>query len=255
MSVPAVPSPVSTNGVAPVADGDVVIQARGLGAGYGRVLVVRGVNLSVRRGEIVALLGPNGAGKTTTLLALSGELPPSAGEVVWQGRVVRSPLYRRAREGMSYLPEGRAVFMRLSVAENLAIGRGSPDKALEMFPELQPLLHRRCGLLSGGEQQILALARALASDPALLVVDELSLGLAPMIVERLISAIRRAASAGTAVLFVEQHVHYALEAADRVYVMQRGAIQLSGTATELKSRLIEIEASYLAGGAPAESPG
>jgi branched-chain amino acid transport system ATP-binding protein len=241
----------SANGAAPALDVDTVIEARGLDAGYGRVLVVRGLNLEVRRGEVVALLGPNGAGKTTTLLALSGELPPAAGEVIWKGRAVRTPLYRRAREGMSYLPEGRAVFMRLSVAENLAIGRGAPERALEMFPELRPLLHRRAGLLSGGEQQILALARALAGDPELLVVDELSLGLAPMIVERLIEAIQRAAAAGTAVLFVEQHVHYALEAADRVYVMQRGGVQLSGTATELKSRLIEIEASYLSG-APAE---
>jgi branched-chain amino acid transport system ATP-binding protein len=230
-----------------------IIEARSLDAGYGRVHVVRGLDLAVHPGEVVALLGPNGAGKTTTLLALSGELLPSRGDVLWKGASVRTPLYRRAREGLSYLPEGRAVFMRLSVAENLAIGRGAAEDALDMFPELRPLAHRRVGLLSGGEQQILALARALAGKPDLLLVDELSLGLAPMIVERLIAAIRQAAARGTAVLFVEQHVHFALEAAQRVYVMQRGAIAMHGTAEELRGRLIDIEASYLAGAAPVQA--
>jgi ABC-type branched-subunit amino acid transport system ATPase component len=224
-----------------------VIEARSLDAGYGRVPVLRGVDIAVHPGEVVALLGPNGAGKTTTLLALSGELLPSRGEVVWKGVPVRSPLFRRAREGLSYLPEGRAVFMRLSVTQNLAIGRGPAEDALDLFPELRPLVNRRVGLLSGGEQQILALARALAGKPELLLVDELSLGLAPMIVERLIQAIQQAAARGTGVLFVEQHIHYALEAAQRVYVMQRGAIAMHGTAEELRGRLIDIEASYLAG--------
>ena len=157
----------------------VLQEARGLAAGYGHGAVIRDVDLEVRAGEVVALLGANGAGKTTTLLTLAGVLPPSAGDVRWLGRVDTRPLHRRAREGLAYVSEERSVFQRLTTRQNLAIARaGEIRRAIRAFPELEPLMPRRGGLLSGGEQQMLALARALSRPTRLLMADELSLGLA-----------------------------------------------------------------------------
>jgi branched-chain amino acid transport system ATP-binding protein len=223
-----------------------LLEARGLAAGYNGVPVVRDVDLRVDRGEVVALLGPNGVGKTTTLLTLSGELPRIAGEIVWQGLGTKAPLYKRARQGLGLVTEDRSVFMGLSTADNIHLGRIPQARALAVFPELGALLRRRAGLLSGGEQQMLAIARALARDPKLLLIDELSLGLAPLIVARLLRTVRHAASErGLGVLLVEQHVPRALSIADRVYVMQRGKIAFEGTAQEVTRDLGHLQDIYL----------
>ena len=195
---------------------------------------------------MVALLGPNGAGKTTTLLALGGVLP-STGEVRYDDRPLTGPLHRRARRGLGLITEERAVFRQLSTRTNLALGAGGVDGALEVFPELDRLLDRKAGLLSGGEQQMVVLARALAARPRLLLVDELSLGLAPMMVARLLTALGEAAADGMSVLLVEQHARQALEIAARAYVLLRGAIELEGTGADLLARLPEIERTYLGG--------
>jgi branched-chain amino acid transport system ATP-binding protein len=210
--------------------------------------VVSDLDLRVDAGEVVALIGPNGAGKTTTLLTLAGELPPISGEVMFRGAPTKAPLFRRARRGLGFVTEERSVFMRLSTADNLRLARVARADATELFPELGPLMRRTAGLLSGGEQQMLTLARALARKPELLLADELSLGLAPLVVQRLLEAVRRVATERSmGVLLVEQHVRQALEIADRVYVMQRGRIAISGTVDEVRSRLDEVEATYLAG--------
>src|SRR3954449_2243601 len=146
-----------------------LLECRGLAAGYGAMAVVRDVALRVEAGEVVALVGPNGAGKTTTLLTLAGELPALGGEVSLHGQVVKGPLYRRARLGMRFVTEERSVFMKLTAADNLRVARVSVADALEVFAELEPLLGRVAGLLSGGEQQMLTLARAVAAKPALLL--------------------------------------------------------------------------------------
>ena len=223
-----------------------LLEARGLAAGYHGVPVVRDIDLGVGRGEVVALLGPNGVGKTTTLLTLSGELPPIAGQVIWDGLPTKAPLYKRARQGLGLVTEDRSVFMGLSAADNIHLGRVPPARVLEVFPELGARMRSRAGLLSGGEQQMLAIGRALARDPKLLLVDELSLGLAPLIVQHLLSAVRHAASdRGIGVLFVEQHVPRALSIADRVYVMRRGKIALKGTAKEVSRNLGDLQDIYL----------
>jgi ABC-type branched-subunit amino acid transport system ATPase component len=222
------------------------IAARQLRAGYGKTVVVHGIDLDVRPGSVVALLGRNGAGKTTTLLTLSGDLPAVGGEVLFAGRTTTSPLHERARRGLSLVTERRAVFTRLTVNENLRVGRCDRQRALELFPELEPHLKRRVGLLSGGQQQMLSLARALSRRPSVLLADELSLGLAPRVVDRLLQAVRDAANEGIAVLVVEQHVPKVLDIADHVYVMHRGAITLQGSAGEIRGRIGELYGSYIA---------
>jgi branched-chain amino acid transport system ATP-binding protein len=225
-----------------------LLQCRGLAAGYGTVAVVRDLDLDVGPGEVVALIGPNGAGKTTTLLTISGELPTISGDVVFRGAVTKAPHFRRSRRGMGFVTEERSVFMGLTTEENLRVAGVSRGDATELFPELLPLMKRTAGLLSGGEQQMLTLARAVAREPELLLADELSLGLAPLVVKRLLQTVRRVASErGTGILLVEQHVRQALEIADRVYVMQRGRIVMSGTGEEVHGRIDEIEATYLSG--------
>jgi branched-chain amino acid transport system ATP-binding protein len=224
---------------------DPVLEARGVSAGYGPVAVVHDLDLSVSPGEVVALLGVNGAGKTTTVRTLAGELRPTAGQVWFRGKPTTAPLHRRARNGLRLLTEERSVFMGLSVADNLRLGGQDRDRCLELFPELRLLLSRKAGLLSGGEQQMLTLARALAAEPVVLLADELSLGLAPLVFERLLIALRAAADRGTAVLLVEQHVRDALEVSDRAYLLSRGRIVLDGTGAELLDRVEEIESTYL----------
>lgn len=225
---------------------DALIEARGLSAGYGKVAVVRELDLHVDAGEVVALIGANGAGKTTTLRALAGELLPLSGEVRLLGRATRAPMHARCRGGLGYLTEERSVIMGMSVADNLKLAAVAPAVAFELFPVLEPLMERRAGLCSGGEQQMLSLARALGRRPTVLLADELSLGLAPLIVTNLLGAVRTAADDhGVGVLLVEQHVRQALKIADRVYVMERGRIALSGTASEVVDQLDRIEAAYL----------
>jgi branched-chain amino acid transport system ATP-binding protein len=231
-----------------------LLECRALAAGYGAVAVVRDLDLHVEPGEVVALIGPNGAGKTTTLLTIAGELPAISGDVVFRGTSTRAPLFRRARRGMGFVTEERSVFMALSAEENLRVAGVSRAAAVGVFPELEPLMGRTAGLLSGGEQQMLTLARAVARDPKLLLVDELSLGLAPLVVKRLLQTVRRVASENaTGILMVEQHVPQALNIADRVYVMQRGRVVISGTADEVRGRINEVEATYLSDQTPRDN--
>jgi branched-chain amino acid transport system ATP-binding protein len=222
-----------------------LLEVRGLRAGYGTIEVVHGLDLAVHPGEVVALLGPNGAGKTTTLSTVSGELAPLGGEVRLLDCDAKDPLHIRARKGLAMVTQERAVLMDLTTAENLKVSRCDPDRAIELFPELEEHLDRRVGLLSGGQQQMLALARCLAREARLLLVDELSLGLAPIVVDRLLRAVRAAADGGIGVLLVEQHVHKALAVADRVIVLRRGLVELTGSAAELRDRVDEIQAAYL----------
>jgi branched-chain amino acid transport system ATP-binding protein len=235
--------------------GTVLLEARGLSCGYGNMSVVRDLDLPIVAGEIAALIGPNGAGKTTTLLTLAGELAPVSGEVRWLGTPTTAPMHQRCRQGLSYVTEERSVIMKLTAHENLRLANVSVDTATSLFPELEPLLGRPAGLLSGGEQQMLTVARALGRDPSVMLLDELSLGLAPIVVRRLLDAVRAASTErGVGVLLVEQHVRQALEVADRVYVMQRGRIALSGPADEIGGQLSEIEAAYLTAATDEEPP-
>lgn len=227
------------------------IKIKDLSTGYAGVPVVRGLNLHVNAGEVVALLGPNGAGKTTTLLTISGLVPVIEGSVAVLGTEIRKGrAYAVARRGLAHVPEDRSLFYQLTVRENIRLGRRGGDidvdRIFDYFPELKKLLKRRAGLLSGGEQQMLALGRALASDPKVMLVDEMSLGLAPVIVERLLPVLRRIADErGTAILIVEQHVHLALEVSDRAYVLTHGSLMLEGDAADLRTRRDLLESSYL----------
>jgi branched-chain amino acid transport system ATP-binding protein len=227
------------------------LDVRDLVAGYHEVPVIRELSLRVAPGEVVALLGPNGAGKTTTLETIAGLSRPISGTVELSGQSIGgTPAHVLARRGLALVPEGRALFPGLTVREHLRLagGRrsGHEEQLLEMLPELRKCLGRRAGLLSGGEQQMLALGRALVTRPRLLLVDEMSLGLAPVVVERLLPILRRAASElGASVLFVEQHVALALEISDRAYVMTHGRIRLEGPAAELRERHDLLAASYL----------
>jgi branched-chain amino acid transport system ATP-binding protein len=224
-----------------------VLAARGLCAGYGAVTVVRDLNLEVAPGEVLAILGPNGAGKTTTLRTLAGSLPPLAGSVELHGSATRAPLHRRSREGLGFVTEERSVFSTLTTRQNLLVGRGcDPAKTVKLFPELGPLLGRRAGLLSGGEQQMVTLGRALARPLKVLLADELSLGLAHKVVDRLLRAVREAADEGLAVVLVEQHVSRVLKIADRAIVLRQGKVEIEGTAAEVRERLSDIEELYLA---------
>jgi branched-chain amino acid transport system ATP-binding protein len=224
-----------------------LIEARGMSAGYGKMAVVRDMDLHVDAGEVVALIGANGAGKTTTLLTLAGELTPLAGEVHMLGAPTTAPMHVRCRNGLGYVTEERSVIMELSVADNLKLANVARDDACRYFPILERIMGRKAGLCSGGEQQMLTLARALGREPKVLLADELSLGLAPIVVANLFQAIRAAADRGVGVLLVEQHVRQALKIADRVYVLTRGRVALTGTSEDVMGQLDKIEAAYLAG--------
>jgi branched-chain amino acid transport system ATP-binding protein len=223
----------------------------GLDAGYGGVAVVRDLDLEVGAGEVVAMLGPNGAGKTTTLATIAGLLVPVDGEISFAGEAIGGvAAHRLAKRGISLVPEGRALFFSLTVREHLRLagGRGgiAPGELFELFPELEKCADRKAGVLSGGEQQMLAVGRGMISRPRLLLVDEMSLGLAPVIVERMLPVLRTIAGEyGTGVLFVEQHVAIALEVADRAYVLNHGRIVLEGAAADLRERRELLRSSYL----------
>ena len=252
--------------------GETVLELDGLSVAYDRAPVVRDLTLTVGRGEVVALLGANGAGKTTTLRAISGLLKPASGVIRLDGRDLAgvSPT-ARARLGLAHVPYDRGIFFGLTVAEHFRLdgtdrpgtgrpgtgrpdtgrpgsagGRAEMDDAFERFPALRALRGRKAGLLSGGEQQMLAIGRAFSRRPRLLMLDEMSLGLAPVIVDRLLPAVREAAASyGTAVLLVEQHVHLALKIADRGYILSHGELAASGTARQLSQDGALLAASYL----------
>ena len=213
---------------------------------YGEVAAVRDVSFEVGEGEIVTLIGANGAGKSTTMRGVAGAMLPRKGRIVFDGRdVTRLPAHARTAAGIALVPEGRRVFPALTVRENLEMGgfkyrsnRSKVDaliaRMMALFPRLRERASQPAGTLSGGEQQMLALSRALMSEPRLLCMDEPSLGLAPLIVQDIFRSIRAVNAAGTSVLLVEQNARYALETASRGYVLQTGAIIASGTCANLK---------------------
>jgi branched-chain amino acid transport system ATP-binding protein len=230
-----------------------LVEARGLRAGYGGIEVLHGVDLTVAAGSVTALLGPNGAGKTTTLKVLAGLHPATAGDLLLAGRRINGARADDlARAGLCLVPEGRGVFPNLTVRENLRVathsGRSLHDvEALtyERFPRLGERRGQLAGTMSGGEQQMLALARGVASGPGVLLLDELSMGLAPLIVSQLFEEVVRIAAEGVAILLVEQFARLALEVADRVVVLGGGRVVASGTPAELEGSMAEL---YLGGG-------
>jgi branched-chain amino acid transport system ATP-binding protein len=238
-----------------------LLQITGLRAAYGKIVALKGVDLEVNRGEIVALIGSNGAGKSTLMMSIFGRPRAQAGHIVFDGQdITHVPTHAIARLHISQAPEGRRIFPRMSVMENLQMGAdagGGDDSAgrqqdlqrvLSLFPILQERLTQRGGTLSGGEQQMLAIGRALMSRPRLLLLDEPSLGLAPLITRQIFDAIRQLnRNDGLTVLIVEQNANHALRLAHRGYVMVNGTITLSGTGSELLRRP-EIRAAYLEGG-------
>jgi branched-chain amino acid transport system ATP-binding protein len=231
-----------------------VLEVSDLHSAYGRIEVLRGVSLEVGVGEIVALIGSNGAGKTTLLRALSGVQPITKGEIRFRGeRVERLPPHRRVERGITQSPEGRQVFGPLSVADNLRLGaymrrdkeiEKDRDRIFEMFPVLREKRFQAAGGLSGGQQQMLAIGRALMGKPRLLLLDEPSLGLSPLLVEQILAAIVSLKADGITVLLVEQNASAALEIADRAYVMETGRIVSTGEGSVLLSDP-KVKAAYL----------
>ncbi|MDE3009665.1 MAG: ABC transporter ATP-binding protein [Pseudomonadota bacterium] len=218
-----------------------MLQVRGLAVRYGGIEAVKGVDLDVYQGELVTLIGANGAGKTSTLKALAGLLRPAAGEVLLDGRPAGGVApHQLIRQGLALVPEGRGVFPRLTVAENLDMGAyarsdtaaiaADLERVFGMFERLHERRGQKAGTLSGGEQQMLAIGRALMGRPRLLLLDEPSMGLAPLMVQKIMAVIRQVASEGMTVLLVEQNARLALQAAQRAYVMEGGRISFSDTA-------------------------
>ena len=239
---------------------DELLRVNAVNASYGPVQALRNVSLSIGRGEKIALLGANGAGKTTTLRTISGIVSPTAGEITFNGnRIDRLPAHKVVGYGVAHLPEGRQLFSGLSVEENLKFGYyprrrqkdgsldAELDRAMGYFPRLRERRKQAAGTLSGGEQQMLGVARALMSAPKLLLVDELSLGLAPIVVSDLFDILDEVNKTGTAILIVEQFVHLALKHTHRAYVLQKGEIVMSKPSSELLGDQSLVE-SYLGGG-------
>jgi branched-chain amino acid transport system ATP-binding protein len=237
-----------------------LLDVRGLGVNYGAVSALRDVDLTVGQGEVVAVVGANGAGKSTLLKTVAGLLAPVAGSIEFDGEDIGGrPAYDVVKRGLTLLPEGRELFRDLSVLDNLHLGfwptrRPSSlrdervERAFEIFPRLRERAHQRASTLSGGEAQMLGVARALMCSPKLLVVDELSLGLAPKVVAQLFDVLAEVNAAGTSLLIVEQFVHLALEHSHRAYVLAKGSVALSGPSSDL-ARDPAVVASYLGGSA------
>ena len=232
-----------------------MLELRDVHVQYGNIRSLQGVSLRVAEGELIALIGSNGAGKTTTLRTISGLLRPSPGTITFEGNEIhRASTDRIVGLGISHCPEGRRIFGSLTVRENLVLGAVSrsdqvaiaadQEMVFELFPLLKERLRQAGGTLSGGEQQMLAIGRALMSRPRLLLLDEPSLGLAPLMVERIFETIAELKRQGRTILLVEQNVHHALDVADRAYVMETGRITLEGPADVLR-RDPQVERSYL----------
>ncbi|WP_017936736.1 ABC transporter ATP-binding protein [Nocardioides sp. Iso805N] len=229
---------------------EILLEVKGLSAGYVASPVVRDLDLTVKAGEVLSILGPNGAGKTTTLLAISGMLPRMSGSVTVAGQEIHSGRPRpTVKAGLSYVPDDRALFRTLTVAENLKLAakdKAGVDEVYDLFPRLTERLNVQAGLLSGGEQQQLAIGRALVQRPRVLLIDELSMGLAPVIVEALLPVLRRVADeTGAGVVLVEQHVQLALSISDTAMVLAHGEVALTGTGADLIAHPKKIEAAYL----------
>jgi branched-chain amino acid transport system ATP-binding protein len=232
--------------------GAAVLECRGLDVGYGKLTVARGISFSLEPKKVLTILGPNGAGKTTLLMTLAGFLAPRAGTISLNGTPVRGSSPRRMNQaGLVLVPDFRALFTELTPVQNLKLAapRGADlDPVLELFPALQRREKLRVGDLSGGEQQMLAIARALVQSPKLLLIDEMSMGLAPVAVESLMPVIRRVADEHDAsVIMVEQHVQLALEVADEAMVMVHGTVVLSGSAEGLRNDTSVVESAYMSG--------
>jgi branched-chain amino acid transport system ATP-binding protein len=238
---------------------DVVLRVKNLNSGYGGHTVLRDLSFELHSGEILALLGPNGAGKTTSLMTISGFLEPIHGEVEILGHSThkRSP-HALTRLGLGYVPDDRALFKSLSVRENLKVAARRSEAlklALEYFPELEKRLDLRAADLSGGEQQMLVIARALVTRPKVLMIDEMSMGLAPAIVQKVLPVLRRIADElDTAIVLVEQHVQQALTIADRALVLVHGDVRVDATAEELRRDPARLERAYLGKSTETASP-
>ena len=235
--------------------GEVLLQVKGLKVSYGGIQAVKGVDFEVRQGELVSLIGSNGAGKTTTMKAITGLQPVRNGDIQFLGKSIRGKgAWDIAREGLVMIPEGRGIFTRMTIIENLQMGAFlRKDKAavaedlermLQLFPRLQERRSQLAGTMSGGEQQMLAMARGLMARPRLLLLDEPSMGLAPLLVHQIFETILDINDQGTTILLVEQNAHMALSIADRGYVLETGAVVLAGQADELIDN-DEVRCAYL----------
>jgi branched-chain amino acid transport system ATP-binding protein len=234
---------------------DVLLEVEALEAGYGEVQVLWGLSLKARRGQLTAIVGANGAGKTTALRAVVGTLAPWRGRVMFEGHdVTRLTTHSKAERGVALVPEGRQLFSSMSVAENLEMGAFAKraarkfaerrDQVFALFPRLAERQRQIAGTLSGGEQQMVAIARGLMSDPEILIIDELSLGLAPVVVYQLLATLKRLKEAGLTILLVEQNVHLALALSDYAYVVAEGRNFMEGLPAELSAKP-EIRKAYL----------
>jgi len=247
----------ATMGATGVRNGGPMLAVDGIHVYYGNIAAVKGLSLTVNAGEIVTLLGSNGAGKSTTLRTISGLLRPRKGSVAFEGqRLDGVPAHEVVGRGIAQSPEGRRIFPRMSVAENLDLGAfvrndkagvaADKENVLELFPRLRERIGQKAGTMSGGEQQMLAVARALMARPKLLLLDEPSMGLAPVLVDLIFDTIARIREQGTTVLLVEQNALAALRVADRAYVLESGSLKLAGPAAEL-SKNEDIIKAYLGG--------
>ncbi len=234
-----------------------MIEVKDLHVRYGAIHAIRGVSLRVGAGEIVTLIGANGAGKSTILRTISGLLRPSAGDVLFEGKsIAKTAPHEIVRRGLAHIPEGRIVFANMSVQENLELGaylrrdkagiRADRERVFDLFPRLRERLHQAAGTLSGGEQQMLAIGRGLLSRPRLLLMDEPSLGLAPLLVQGIFEIVRTIHAGGTPILLVEQNARQALRVADRAYVLETGGVVLEGPAARVAADP-RVREAYLGG--------
>ncbi len=243
------------NDVVAPAPGETMLAISGLKVAYGGIQAVKGIDLDIRRGELVTLIGANGAGKTTTLKAVTGLLKPTGGDVHYLGSSLDGkPTHKLLSEGLAMVPEGRGVFARMTIVENLRMGayvrtdeagiKTDIDRMFETFPRLKERAAQLAGTMSGGEQQMLAMARALMSRPTLLLLDEPSMGLSPLMVDKIFEVVRDIRTQGMTILLVEQNARLALQAADRGYVMESGLITMTGTAASMLDDP-KVRAAYL----------